>query len=201
VKLTTAFYTQDTITVAQNLLGCLLVSEVGGAAERTSGIIVETEAYVREKDPASHAYRGKTGRNQVMYGEPGRAYVYFIYGKYYLLNVVTEKSGTPGAVLIRALEPVDGIEIMKKRRASDSVQELTTGPAKMTQALGITGEHNGVDVTGDVIWIEQYETPSQIQSSPRIGVSDEQPLRFFINGNRYVSKDRKVKRKSEEKKI
>ena len=197
MKLTTAFYKQDTVTVAQNLLGCLLVSEVGGAAWRTSGIIVETEAYAGEKDPGSHAYRGKTGRNQVMYGEPGRAYVYFIYGKYYLLNVVTEKKGTPGAVLIRALEPVDGIEIMKKRRASDTVQKLTTGPAKLTQALGITGEHNGVDVTGDVIWIEQYATPSQIQSSPRIGVSDEQPLRFFIDGNRYVSKGRK---KSEERK-
>lgn len=178
MKLERSFYEQDTITVAQNLLGCLLVSEIGGK-NRTSGIIVEAEAYLGETDPGSHAFRGKTKRNQLMYGKPGRAYVYLIYGKHCLFNVVTEPPGTPGAVLIRALEPVQGIETMKQRRATTTLS-LTTGPGKLTQALGITLSHNGIDLTGDLIWIEPYTT-GKIYPSSRIGVTDNQMLRFFIN--------------------
>lgn len=180
MKLDRSFYEQDTITVAQALLGCLLVSDIGGKDERTAGIIVETEAYRGENDPGSHAYKGKTKRNQLIYGKAGRAYVYLIYGKHFLFNVVTETPGTPGAVLIRAIEPVLGIETMKQRRATDNIFNLTTGPGKLTQALGITFAHNGVDITGDTIWVEPYTT-GEIHSSSRVGVTDSQMLRFFIN--------------------
>lgn len=186
MKLDRCIYEQDTVTVAQALLGCLLVSDIGGKDERTAGIIVETEAYRGENDPGSHAYKGKTKRNQTMYRKAGRAYIYLIYGKHFLFNVVTENPGTPGAVLVRALEPVLGIETMKQRRATPNIFNLTTGPGKLTQALGITIVHNGVDITGDLIWVEPYTT-CEIQSSSRIGVTDNQMLRFFINQNKFVS--------------
>ncbi len=187
MKLRRSFYESDTHTVAQTLLGCLLVSEIGGKTKKTAGIIVETEAYLGEKDLASHAFKRKSKRNEVMYGEAGTAYVYLVYGKHYLFNVVTEKVGTPGAVLIRALQPVLGIEFMRKRRASEDVTALTTGPGNLTQALGITGEHNRMDLTGNLVWIEPYTT-GEIHSSPRIGVKDRQNLRFFIKGNKFVSR-------------
>ncbi len=185
MRLDRSFYQKDTITVAQSLLGCLLISEIGGKDKRTSGIIVETEAYLGETDPASHAYK-KTKRTRIMYGEPGKAYLYLIYGKHVLLNVVTESLGVPGAVLIRALQPVDGIKTMRHRRGVHNVETLTNGPGNLTQALGMTLTHNGLDVTGNTVWIELHTTTSQIQSSPRIGVSDKQCLRFFIK-NKYVS--------------
>lgn len=187
MKLDNPFYERDTITVAQALLGCNLISDIGGKNQRTSGIIVETEAYLGENDPGSHAYK-KTERTKIMYQKAGTAYVYLIYGRYSLLNVVTEKVGTPGTVLIRALEPVSGIETMKKRRGTSTILNLTTGPGKLTQALGITLAHNGLDLTGGTVWISPYMTPDTTRSSPRIGVSDKQILRFFINGNNYVSK-------------
>lgn len=180
MKLDRSFYEKDTIEVAQSLLGCLLVSEIGGRNKRTSGIIMETEAYSGEKDPASHAFKGMTKRNQIMYKESGKAYVYLIYGKHYLLNVVTEKVGTPGAVLIRALEPVEGIETMKERRGTSTMTSLTSGPGKLTQALGITINHYGLDMTSTTVWIEQYTHYACIHSSPRIGVTDKTPLRFYI---------------------
>lgn len=188
MKLDKPFYQRETITVAQTLLGCTLLSEIGGKSKRTSGIIVETEAYLGEKDPGSHAYKGRTKRTQIMYGEAGRAYVYRIYGMYYLLNMVTESVGTAGAVLIRALEPVCGIDTMKRRRHTDDLMNLTTGPGKLTQALGIIKSHNGLDVTGDLVWIEPSIIQPCIQSSPRIGVSDRKNLRFFVKENRFVSK-------------
>lgn len=188
VNLDRSFYERDTITVSKALLGCLLVSAVGGIKKRTSGIIVETEAYLGETDPGSHAFKGKTERTKIMYGKAGTAYVYLIYGMYTLLNVVTEPVDTPGAVLIRALEPVSGIATMKERRKTDSISNLTTGPGKLTQAFGIMTTHNGLDITGDLVWVEPYTTGS-IQSSPRIGVHNTQPLRFFIT-NPFVSKHR-----------
>jgi DNA-3-methyladenine glycosylase len=188
VKLDKPFYQRETRTVARALLGCTLLSEIGGKSKRTSGIIVETEAYLGEKDPGSHAYKGRTKRTQIMYGEAGRAYVYRIYGMYYLLNMVTESVGTAGAVLIRALEPVCGIDTMKRRRHTDDLMNLTTGPGKLTQALGIIKSHNGLDVTGDLVWIEPSIIQPCIQSSPRIGVSDRKNLRFFVKENRFVSK-------------
>jgi DNA-3-methyladenine glycosylase len=187
MKLNRAFYKERSLTVAQNLLGCILISEIGRKNERTSGVIVETEAYAGESDPGSHAFKGKTKRTQILYSEPGRAYVYLIYGKYYLLNVVTERVGTPGAVLIRALEPVEGIKIMKKRRQTEDLSNLTSGPGKVTQALGITSAHNRLDLTGNVAWVESYSTPKKIHSSPRIGVRDAQNLRFYIKDNTFSS--------------
>ncbi|MGC1123037.1 MAG: DNA-3-methyladenine glycosylase [Candidatus Methanofastidiosia archaeon] len=187
MNLDSSFYRRNTPEVAKALLGCLLISQIGGKNEPTSGIIVETEAYLGERDPGSHAFRGRTPRTEPIYGEPGRAYVYLIYGKYYLLNVVTQPVGTPGAVLIRALEPLEGIEIMKERRACQHLKDLTTGPGKLTQALGITIEHNTLDLTKDLVWIEPYIT-GEIQASFRIGVSDRQVLRYFIKGNPFVSR-------------
>jgi DNA-3-methyladenine glycosylase len=188
VNLDRSFYERDTIVVSTALLGCLLISTIGGTQKKTSGIIVETEAYLGETDPGSHAFKGKTERTTIMYGKAGTAYVYLIYGMYTLLNVVTEPVGTPGAVLIRALEPVSGIATMKERRKTDSICNLTTGPGKVTQALGITTAHNGLDMTGDLVWIEPCTTGS-IHSSQRIGVHDTQPFRFFMT-NPFVSKHR-----------
>jgi DNA-3-methyladenine glycosylase len=187
VKLKKSFYQETAVNVARNVLGCKLVSEIGGKNRRTSGIIVETEAYTGEDDPGSHAYTGKTKRNSIMYGEPGRAYVYLIYGMYYLFNVVTCAPQIPGAVLIRALEPVEGVDIMKKRRNTHKIDNLTTGPGKLTQALGIASDHNGLDITGNIVWIEEHTKLVNIGSSSRVGVSDEQSLRFFIEGNIFVS--------------
>jgi DNA-3-methyladenine glycosylase len=187
VNLESSFFERDAPDVAKALLGCLLVSRIGGKNVTTSGIIVETEAYLGERDPGSHAFRGRTSRNEPMFGEPGRAYVYLTYGKHYLLNVVTQPVGTAGAVLIRALEPVEGIEIMKERRKCQNLKDLTTGPGKLTQALGITIEHNTLDLTKDLVWIEPYIT-GEIQTSYRIGVSDRQVLRYFIKGNPFVSR-------------
>ena len=138
------FYERPTLEVAKELLGKLLVRMWDG--KRISGIIIETEAYIGEDDPACHASVGKTPRNCIMYGQAGFAYVYFIYGMYFCLNVVTERYGFPAAVLIRALEPVEGIEWMKKWRNKDKLSELTSGPGKLTQALFITKELNGVDL-------------------------------------------------------
>jgi DNA-3-methyladenine glycosylase len=187
MRLNRTFYEEKSVTVAQTLLGCILISEIGQKNERTSGIIIETEAYGGESDPGSHAFKGKTKRTQILYGEAGRAYVYLIYGKHYLLNVVTEKCGTPGAVLIRALEPVEGITIMKKRRQTDNFSNLTSGPGKVTQALGITSAHNGLDLTGTLVWVESYSAPEKIHSSSRIGVKNKQDLRFYIEKNTFVS--------------
>jgi DNA-3-methyladenine glycosylase len=187
VNLEKSFYEQDTKKVAHALLGCVLISEIGGKNQKTAGIIVETEAYLGEKDPGSHAYKGKTRRTQIMYGEPGRAYIYLIYGIHCLLNVVTEPVGTPGAVLIRALEPFLGLEHMKKRRHTQNERNVTSGPGKLTQALGITIDHCGLDLTGDTVWIEQHTHPDIIAVSPRIGVSDTQCLRFSVAENVHVS--------------
>lgn len=179
VHLDRQFYQRNTVVVAHSLLGCLIISEIGGKDKRTSCIIVETEAYLGETDPASHAYK-KTKRAKPMYGKPGKAYMYLIYGKHVLFNVVTEPVGVPGAVLIRALQPVEGITTMHHRRGVHNAETLTNGPGNLTQALGITLAHNGLDVTGDTVWIEPHTLAFHIQSSARIGVSDMQCLRFCI---------------------
>src|SRR6478609_5638707 len=141
-----SFYERDTVTVARELLGKILVHG------RTSGLIVETEAYIGGDDLASHSARGITNRTRVIFGAPGHAYVYFIYGMYECLNLVAEPDGKPGCVLIRALEPVAGIEAMQRRRpAAHSVRDLASGPGRLTLALGITRAQNGADVTrGDL---------------------------------------------------
>jgi DNA-3-methyladenine glycosylase len=183
------FYQRDTKKVAKELLGKILVREASNGIIK--GKIVETEAYYGEEDPASHAYRGKTKRSEIMWGKPGIAYVYFIYGNHYLLNVVTEAEHKPGAVLIRAVEPTVGLELMKQRRNINNVRNLTNGPGKLTQAFGITIKDNGKDLTCGDLWIEEGKVSKlKIDSSKRIGVrrDKKENLRFYIKGNKFISR-------------
>src|SRR5512147_2574884 len=154
MRLSRSFYTQPTRDLAQLLLGCRLVRRWNG--QRLSGLIVETEAYIGETDQACHARFGRTARNAIMYARPGHAYVYFTYGMHWMLNVVSEEENFPAAVLIRALEPLEGIEVMKQHRPVLRPIDLCCGPARLTQALRIDQALNGVDLCnrrGD-LWIE-----------------------------------------------
>jgi DNA-3-methyladenine glycosylase len=188
-KLNRRFYDRPTLKVAKDLLGKYLVVQKNG--KLLSGKIVETEAYIGYKDPTSHAYRGMTPRNRVMFGSPGHAYVYFTYGMHHCLNLVTEKKGYPAAVLIRALEPTSGIELMMKRRKQKDLKNLTTGPAKLCQALGVDLKSNGTDLCSDFIYVEDGGVQvKRIGSSIRIGVMEEKKRkwRFFIKNNDFVSR-------------
>jgi DNA-3-methyladenine glycosylase len=182
------FYHRDTVQVAKELLGCRLVHN--SLAGTTVGIIVETEAYMQIGDPACHASRGMTKRNSVMFGPPGKAYVYFTYGMHYCFNVVTNDEGVGDAVLIRALEPIDGIELMQHRRQKEKLWDLCSGPAKLVQAMGITKEHNGSDLITGPINIYPGAKVEDIVTTTRIGIKEgaELPLRFYIAGNKYISK-------------
>jgi DNA-3-methyladenine glycosylase len=157
---------------------------------------VETEAYLGPTeggviDEAAHSWRGRTPRTEVIFGPPGHAYVYLIYGIYDCLNVVSEPEGSAGCVLIRAAEPLTGIEEMRQRRSVDAVEKLASGPGKLTRALGITLRHNGADLTRGPLTIREpeREQPFEIGVSPRIGISRsvDWPLRFFVAGSRFVS--------------
>lgn len=192
-----AFYERAPDMVARGLLGKLIVRELDG--ERLSGRIVETEAYFGQQDPAAHAYIGRTARNAVLFGPPGFAYVYFIYGMYYCLNVSCEPDGQPGGVLIRALEPVEGLATMAKLRKVPSNakgQLLTSGPGRLCQALGITrAAHNGLDVTDASSCLLIEDDGHRVRSvgiTPRIGIRHDvdRPARFIIDGNRFVSRGR-----------
>jgi DNA-3-methyladenine glycosylase len=181
-----AFYERDSIAVSRGLLGKILVHG------ETAGVIVETEAYPGGDDLASHSARGITPRTRVIFGPPGHAYVYFIYGMYECLNLVADRDGAPGCALIRALEPVGGLDTMRLRRPhARTVHDLTSGPGKLTLALGITRAQNGVDVTrGSLVVREPLEAPKiDIEVTPRIGIRHcaERPLRFLIRGNPFVS--------------
>jgi len=181
-----SFYNRPTIDVARDLLGKVLVHG------STAGVIVETEAYLGGDDLASHSARGRTERTGVIFGPPGHAYVYFIYGMYECLNLVAEPEGTPGCVLIRALEPVAGIPIMQdRRRAARKPEDLASGPGKLTLALGITRAQNGADVTHGSLVVRTPAAPRKLEIavSPRIGITKcaDWPLRFFLRGNRFVS--------------
>jgi DNA-3-methyladenine glycosylase len=189
------FYEQDTITVAKKLLGCYLVHLEG--EETTLGRIVETEAYL-VNDPASHAFIGKTKRNSVLFGPVGHSYVYFIYGMHYCFNVVTGQEGTGEAVLIRALEPLQGISVMQKRRRTEKLSLLCNGPARLAEALAITLSLNGISLFDGPL---QIWSPDSLQSSAiseeaeivqttRIGIvkAKELPLRFYLKGNRNISR-------------
>lgn len=189
-KLNQSFYLQPTLKVARELLGKIIVRQLDGKI--LAGRIVETEAYVGENDPACHAYGGMTPRNKIMYLPGGHAYVYFTYGMHYCFNVVTEKEGFPAAVLIRAVEPIEGIEIMKKFRNTDDIYNLTNGPAKFCQAFKIDKSLNGVSLLGDEIFIIDpgIEMQFKIGRIQRIGISvgTDKKWRFFIQGNPFVSK-------------
>jgi DNA-3-methyladenine glycosylase len=188
-KLTRGFYNRPTLRVARELLGKYLVLQQDGCF--LSGRIVETEAYVGPGDPASHAFKGKTRRNEVMFGQAGHAYVYLTYGMHHCLNLVTERKGYPAAVLIRALEPADGVECMIKRRRRRKLTDLTSGPAKLCQALGIDREMNGADLCGHSIYVlDRGEPVGRVGRSSRIGISEgrEKTWRFFLDENRFVSR-------------
>ena len=185
------FYTRDTLTVAKELLGKCLVRHM--VEDVLVGSIVEVEGYGGSDDPGSHAYKGMTARNRLMWEEGGYAYVYFTYGKHYCFNVVTERRGIPGAVLIRALEPISGVKTMKRNRGMGNVQNLTNGPGKLTEAINITGEQNGLDLTeGRELFVCELKVkePFEVISASRIGlrVGLDKPWRFYIRGNRFVSK-------------
>lgn len=187
--LAASFYLQDTVTVARRLLGCTLVHE--SADGLTSGRIVETEAYLAA-DEASHSFRGQTARNGVMFGPPGYAYVYFIYGIHFCINAVTQPEGTAEAVLIRALEPLDGLPLMEARRRTPQVRNLCSGPGKLCEALGITGALDGTPLFRGPLRILAGEPvpESRIVATTRVGITRaaELPLRFYLSDNRYISK-------------
>jgi DNA-3-methyladenine glycosylase len=156
--------------VARDLLGQILVRVDDG--RRMSGRIVETEAYRGLRDPASHAYVGRTKRNNLMFGEPGRAYVYLSYGVNWCLNLTTEPVGTPGAVLIRAIEPLEGASLMMKNRGRPGLSHLADGPGKLTQALAIDGGYNSEDlITSDRLFVEAGRREGKVTVGPRIGIS------------------------------
>lgn len=182
-----SFYARPTIEVARELLGKILLHG------HSAGRIVETEAYLGGEDRAAHAWRGRTARTEVLFGPPGHAYVFFIYGMYECLNLVAEPEGTPGCVLIRALEPLAGIAEMRRRRPrARKLEELASGPGRLTQALAITRRHYGADVTRGPLVVRALvdEPPFRVGVSPRIGIRHcaDWPLRFFIEGNRFVSR-------------
>ena len=196
------FYLAPPDLVARRLLGKLLVRrytvEAGLRTKtlRLAGRIVEVEAYFGRDDPAAHTFAGKTARNEVLFGPPGFAYVYFIFGMHFCLNISCEPDGQPGGVLLRALEPVEGLETMaglRGLRSTANPRLLTSGPGRLCQALGIVREtHNGIDVTSARSGLHVEDdgfTPGKIVASPRVGIrkAADRPLRFTIAGNRFVS--------------
>ncbi len=189
-KLELDFYLQPTLKVAKELLGKIIVRRLNN--QILAGKIVETEAYIGESDPASHAFGGATQRNKIMYLLGGHIYVYFTYGMHYCFNVVTEDEGFPAAVLIRAVEPIEGIELMQKFRRTDKIQNLTNGPAKFCQSFAIDKSLNGKSLLGNEIFIAESadNVKFKIGKTPRIGVKSglDKKWRFFIIGNPFVSK-------------
>lgn len=188
--LQTSFYDRDPVIVARDLLGKLLVTNSDGMV--TAGMIVETEAYRAFGDPANHAYRGRTARNASMFGPPGRAYVYAIH-RHHCMNVVTEGEGVPSAVLIRAVEPIKGIEAMRARRRTDCLNNLTSGPGKLCEAFGIDHSLDGWDVTkGKRLWFQALAVPPAIEIvvTARVGVTSARdlPLRFYVAQSPFVSR-------------
>jgi DNA-3-methyladenine glycosylase len=201
LKLQFSYYlNQDVIFLAKDLLGKVLYTSING--EITAGIIVETEAYFGMQDKASHAYGGRrTNRTETLYGEGGISYVYLCYGIHYLFNIVSSVKDEPHAVLIRAVEPLLGKEIMERRRNMPATKAaISSGPGSAAKALGIDRSFNEKDLTGEEIWIEDHcirYTDNDIAATPRVGVGYAQedallPWRFFIRGNKYVSKPNKV---------
>ncbi len=195
-----AFYSRPTLDVARDLLGLVMVHNRRGV--RTSGVIVEVEAYIGESDPACHAAPGPTPRNAPMYGSPGRVYVYLNYGIHSLVNIVTEVSGSPAAVLIRALDPIDGIDVMRRRRARAmkgrtrrsasalSPHDLCRGPGNLTMAMGIGLAENRVDLLGERVYVEDRGIRvGLIAWGPRIGirVGTDSPWRAWVAGHPAVS--------------
>jgi DNA-3-methyladenine glycosylase len=186
-----SFYARDTAGVARGLLGCLLESRVQG--RRVVGRIVEVEAYVGAHDPADHGFGGRRSRrNDALFGPPGTAYVFRSYGVHWCLNAVTEQEGVPTAVLLRALEPVRGLRTMSRRRGVDDPRLLCSGPGRLCQALGVTGDQNGARLDRGVLRILRSSDATAIATvtGPRIGISRaaDWPLRFSVRGSPWLSR-------------
>jgi DNA-3-methyladenine glycosylase len=191
LPLPTAFYAHPTLEVARALLGKTLWRRTPEGL--VSGIIVETEAYVSAVDPAAHGHRGQTPRTATMYGPPGRAYVYFTYGMHHCFNCVTEAAGTSAAVLLRAVQPVEGVPLMRLRRpARTPDRDLARGPGRLCQAFALTRADDGTDLTGDRLWISAtpgWPADAPYATSPRIGIARAValPWRFFVPDSPWVS--------------
>lgn len=190
---------EDALAVARDLLGKLLVVPTSDG-ERVSGVIVETEAYLGEIDKAAHSYGGRrTLRNEITYATGGHVYVFFVYGMYHQLNFVTGPKNVPHVCLIRAVEPVEGVEIMRQRRGQMKDNNLTSGPGKLCIAMAIDRSYNGENILGDKIWVEEFKnfTDDEIAAGRRIGIDyaeefAEMPWRFWIKENQFVSKGKKT---------
>lgn len=194
-KLSKKFYEQrNVVHVAKGLLGQKLCTSIGGGY--TEALITETEAYSGRNDKACHAYQKRTPRTEVMYGAGGQAYVYLCYGIHHLFNVVTNQEGKADAVLVRAVQPIKGMDMMCQRRNMNTIgSNLTSGPGRLTQALGISLLHNGIDLSGNIVWIEEAKPipATEIVVSQRIGVAYAEedalkPWRFYIKNNLWISK-------------
>ena len=191
LRLQRSFFEGYTPGVARGLLGSRLVRVLEG--QRLAGVVVETEAYRGLRDPASHAFRGRTARNGVMFGPAGHAYVYFTMGVHYCLNVTTEPDGTPAAVLVRALEPSEGVGVMMRNRGLDEAVRIARGPGNLTKALGIGKGLNGEDMTtSSELFFERGEGVEEVGVSSRVGVSRGASFRwrFYVKGNACVSQGR-----------
>lgn len=190
-KLPRSFYEQPVLEVAEACIGKILVYRT--AEGEAAGRIVETEAYAGPQDLASHASRGRTKRTEAMFGPPGHAYVFMLYGTSWATNLVVAEEGLPHAVLIRAIEPIRGLELIADRRKmKPTARELTNGPGKLSKALGITGADYGRDLVGDMLFLEEGAPRAAIGRSPRINIDYagewvKMPWRFYERGNRYVS--------------
>jgi len=193
------FYARDTVAVARDLLGCTLWTQTPGGV--CAGRIVETEAYLDHRDPASHAARGRTPRSAIMFGPPGVAYVYLIYGMHHCLNAVTECDGQAGAVLIRALEPLIGLDLMVQRRKTGPERSLCAGPGRLGRALGIDLDWNGQPLTASSrksannftpgrVWIAAGPAPARVVTGPRVGIrrAASEPHRFCDPDSACLSK-------------
>jgi len=185
------FFARDTVRVARDLLGCVLVTRNRGV--ETAGRIVEVEAYLGPDDPAAHSYRHhRSARNESMYRGPGHAYVYFIYGMHWCFNAVAGPNGVPAAVLVRALEPVTGLAAMRRRRRTADDRRLCSGPGKLCQALGITRAMDGLPLDGARVWIQPGDRrlAGPPVASPRIGITRaaDWPLRFCERGSPWTSR-------------
>ncbi len=195
MKLPKSFYSRPTIDVAVDLIGKVLVRPL--RTGHTAGMVVETEAYIGEDDLACHASKGRTPRTEVMFGKPGHAYVFVVYGFHSCLNAVTEREGYPAAVLIRAIEPVEGLELMRRNRQRVSRdRDIGSGPAKLCQAMAVDRSLNAVSLDSEELWLEDRDlNPGDILASARIGVDyageyRDKPWRFFAARNPHVSRHR-----------
>lgn len=190
-KLGRDFYLGDTVDIAKKLIGCTLVSVTGEGV--TAGRIVETEAYLGTEDTAAHASKGDPkGRTRILFGEGGYAYVYLIYGMYNCLNFATGPADKPECVLIRALEPIQGLSLMAKRRKTEKTQNLCSGPGKLCMALDITREDYGADLCGDRLYVLEREKEPEIGATPRINIDyapehRDKPWRFVDKNSGYLS--------------